>query len=419
MRKILVVDLCLFGQSGGGHTEFYFMNILSIFSKHYDVVYACCGSNKRLRENIERENLQNSLKNCQVLDIDVTLSDKIFRRLLLLFDKFIPKIPGINDIQFSSLINLTIVKRLMANLGEEIPVFFPYTDSIVPAVPRFISSCFFPHTWAGLHIMPSYQLKITQGMAKSRGLFYREQNFLLPSCKSILVLHPIYQRFFEKRFRRLNCFYFPELVDITEKDKNYVHVNHELLNSIKEKAKGRRIISILGNIMPRKNLPLFLESTSKLSPEQYFVLVLGKVKFELQPADTDKIDFFQKYLIHNSHIDTNYFIQNETEFSALIQLSDIIFCHYQDFPFSSSILTKAMAHGKPVIVNQGYLMEKIINQYQWKMALPGKADIIAAAIEKFTASGDRIPNSAYTSFLQDHSLEKFESCLIQACKNLQ
>lgn len=53
------------------------------------------------------------------------------------------------------------------------------------------------------------------------------------------------------------------------------------------------------------------------------------------------------------------------------------------------------------------------------MALPGKADIIAAAIEKFTASGDRIPNSAYTSFLQDHSLEKFESCLIQACKNLQ
>ncbi|MFM2063185.1 MAG: hypothetical protein RLZZ507_2855 [Cyanobacteriota bacterium] len=418
IRKILLVDLCLLGEKGGGHSEFYFMNILSILSNHNDIVYACCSNNKTLRENIERENL----KNCQVIDIDVTLSDKIIRRLLLLLDTFIPKIPGMTYLRFSSLINLTIVKRLIANLGEEIPVFFPHTDSMMPAVPTFISRFFLPKKWAGLHILPSYQLAITDGREKSRKRFYAEKNFLLPSCQAILVLHPLYQRFLAKRFKGLTSFYLPELVSINPTVKNHNYINTELLLYIKENSKGRKIISILGNLTPRKNLPLFLESVSKLSSEKYFVLVLGKIKIPqsitLDP-EMDRIEDWMKMLNHNSYIDIDYYIKNEEEFSELIQLSDIVFCHYKSYPFSSSILTKTMAHHKPVIVDKGYLMEKIINKYNWKIAVEGEPNAIAQAIENLIDTDFQVKDSSYSSFIEDHSLESFQSVILQACKTLQ
>lgn len=417
MKKILLVDLSILGPEGGGHSEFYFMHILDTLSNQNDIVYACCSNNQRLRQNIERGNF----KNCQVIDIDVKLADKIFRRFLLLVDKFLlPKIPGMHLIRFSSLINLTIVKRLIANLGEEIPVFFPYTDAIIPSVPRFISRFFFPNRWAGLHIIPSYQLEITDGIVKSRIRFNAEKNFLLPSCQAILVLHPLYQRFLTKRFKGLTCFYLPELVDTKPKSKN--NINTELLRHIKENAQGRKIVSMLGNITPRKNLPLFLESVSKLSSDKYFILVLGKIKIPQSSAlnqEMDKIDHHIKLLKYNSHIDINYYIENEAEFSELLQLSDIVFSHYNRYPFSSSILTKAMAHRKPVIVDKGYLMEKIIKKYNWKVAVEGDPNAIAQVIENLIETDFKVGEFSYSSFIKDHSIEHFQSVIIQSSTILQ
>lgn len=416
MKKILVVDLCILGAKGGGHSEFYFMNILSILSNHNDIVYACCANNQRLRDNIERENF----KNCQVIDIDVTLSDKIIRRFLLLVDKFIPKLSGMNYIRFSSLINLTIVKRLMRSLGEEIPVFFPNTDSIIPAVPILISQLFFPKQWAGLHILPSYQLRRTDGREKSRIRFNAEKNFSLPSCKSLLVLHPLYQRFFRKRFPGLSCLYLPELVDFNPISKNKINnnINTKLLSEIKQNAQGRKIISVLGNLTPRKNIPLFLDSVSKLSSDKYFVLVLGTIKVAKSSClqqEIEKIDFHKKQLAQNYYIDINYYISNEDEFSELIQLSDIVYCHYTSYPFSSSILTKAMSHCKPVIVAKGYLMEKIVDKYNWKVSVADDPHDIVQAIENIVDTNFQIESSNYTNFMQDHSIEKVESVIIQTC----
>jgi glycosyltransferase involved in cell wall biosynthesis len=264
-------------------------------------------------------------------------------------------------------------------------------------------------------------MSVTAGQHQSRSHFYAENNFQLSSCKGILVLQPLYRRFFNLRFKELSCLYLPELIDLEAlKHKDNIQ-NDELLLTIKAKSQGRKIVAMLGNITPRKNLSLFLESATKLDAEKYFILVLGKLRIQQSPSlavEQEKLNSYRCFLSQNSYMDTEYFIKNEQEFSQLIEISDILFNHYKDYPFSSSIVTKAMAHRKPVIVDKGYLMEKVVNQYNWRVAVEENADAIARAIKDIIEGNYVVPEASYQSFMADHSPERFKSVLLQACEAL-
>ncbi|MEQ8538030.1 MAG: glycosyltransferase [Coleofasciculus sp. D1-CHI-01] len=416
IKKILLIDLCILGENGGGHAEFYFMNILSMLTQEYDLVYACCANNELLKKNIEKINIENT----KVIDIEVKLIDKILRRFLMFIDSFLNKIPLKKYIKFASLINLITVRRIMSNLDRKTPVFFHHTDSMMPAVPVEISRFFFPKQWIGLLITPSYKLKITDGHEKSRLRFNAEKNFSLHSCKAILVLQPLYQRFLIKRFKHLNCLHLPEIINTISFESN--DINQGLLNQIAQASQGKKIVSLLGNLTPRKNFPLFLESVSKLDLNKYFILVLGKLKLpQKSDQDLEKYNLFineligkQERLAQSSYIDINYFIKNENEFSALINLSDIVYLHYKNFPFSSNILTKVMAHGKPVIVDKGFIMQKTVNKFNWKTAVEGDAQSIATKIEELARLSPAIENQSILHFLQEHSFEKIKKILVQS-----
>lgn len=416
MKKIFLIDLAFLGSSWGGHNETYFMKILSILTKHDYFVYTICGDSQRLKENVERDNINN----CQIIDIKITFLDKVFRRLLLSIDEFLPPLPKIRYIQFSSLINLITIKKIINNIDDEIPVFFAYTDSIIPALPKIITHFFMPKKWLGLCIVPSYQFSLNSNRMAGRVRFYAEKNFSLPSCKGILALNPLYQKFFSKRFKNLNCFYLPELIDIEPRNL-FIFNNHPLIQSIKEKAGDRKIISIIGNLTPRKNLLLFLESMYNLEHEKYFILVLGKLRvINSYPSEEElnKINVFIKLLSNNSWIDIDYHIKNEDEFAQLIDLSDVLFLHYKKHPFSSNILVKAIAHRKPVIVSKGYLMEKMVKKYNWKIATESSPIEIAKACEYLTMNNFEVDESSYLSFMNDYSYKRFESVIVEACSQL-
>jgi glycosyltransferase involved in cell wall biosynthesis len=74
-----------------------------------------------------------------------------------------------------------------------------------------------------------------------------------------------------------------------------------------------------------------------------------------------------------------------------------------------------MAHCKPVIVDKGYLMEKILNKYNWKIATSGDYRSIADAIEHLIDTNYQVESSSYRKFIEDHSIEKFQSVIIQTC----
>lgn len=418
MQKILLVDFAFVGSHGGGHSEFYLMKILSILSSNGYYVYLCTANNNQLKENIELEKIEN----CGILDLKLKIIDKIARRFLLGIDLFFSKLNLLKYTRFASLINLMSVKRLITDLGENIPVFLAHTDSMMPAVPTFISRFFMPNRWIGLCILPSYQSKLQFGLKQSRLTFNAEKNFALPSCKAVFVLHPLYQIFFNKRFKNLHCLYLAEFLVFHQFHSNFEGINEGLLKQIQEEAKGKKIISMLGNITPRKNLTLFLESVAKINPSKCFIVVLGKLK-EKGEAEykqkIEKINYYKHLLDNNFYIDTDYFISNEKEFCALIQLSDILFLHYDKHPFSSNILVKAMAYKKPALVSKGYLMESTVNRYNWKTATESNPKAISQAIEKLINSSFKIDESNYLEFMHVHSSEQITSTILQACKTLQ
>lgn len=401
MKKILLVDFCTWR----GHHEVYFMRILKILVVHGYFVYASCTENQDLRRNID----QQSLDNCQVVDVRLTLVDKILIWILTKADLLLSAIPIRLSLKFSTLISLVKIKRLVANLARagDLLVFFPYADAIMPAVPTALARFFFPSRWVGLYMLPSYKSEVYWGKQEALRRFYAERNFSLPSCQAVLVLHPLFERFLVTRFRQINCYYLPELV-YTEQDPN-----SDIVNEIKRQANGRKIISMIGSVVPKKNPLLFLNTVSLLRPNQFYYVMVGL----LDPAQFPARELDVMYELINkvakaAYIRLDYYIPTEEEYNSLFAASDIVFLNYQAHPFSSNALIKAMALGKPVIVSKGYIMEQIVREYDWPIATSYNPEDIAQIID--TPGELTIEKEQVARLANDFSDQKFERIILNA-----
>ncbi len=54
----------------------------------------------------------------------------------------------------------------------------------------------------------------------------------------------------------------------------------------------------------------------------------------------------------------------------MIDAADVVFCAFDDFPFSSNTLTKAAVFEKPVVVSEGYLMAERVRSYRTGEVVP-------------------------------------------------
>ncbi|WP_310430225.1 glycosyltransferase, partial [Chamaesiphon sp. VAR_48_metabat_135_sub] len=391
-----------------GHHEIYFKNILLTLNKDNYFVYAVCADNMALRQWMADMNLQN----CQILDVKLSSIDKILLKVVAAIDNILLKLSIESPFQYLSIGTPLCAKSLFKQIGKQIPVFFAHADSAIPAVPLWLAKIFLPNSWIALSIQPSYQAAISIGKHKSRQRFASEQLFALPSCKAVLALHPIYQNFFEKRFKQSKFLVFPEIVDVEISEKS------EIADRIQNLAGGRKIISTIGSLLPKRNLKLFLESARKLDSSEYFILVVGR--FPKQGYSTAEIEYIQKLLLNfstNSYIDLDYYIPDETEFNKLLAISDLIYLQYKDHSCSSNILSKAIELRKPILVNSGYLMEKVVRTYDWEAIVPEDPEIIAKEIinlvHNFTINEEK-----YSQFLSDYNAENNRLAICKALEFL-
>jgi glycosyltransferase involved in cell wall biosynthesis len=404
MKTVLLIDV----STWKGHHEIYFKNILLTLSKNNFFVYAACDDNIALRKWVEELNLQN----CQVMDVKLSNLDKILLKVVAAIDNMLLKLSIESPFQYLSIGTPLCAKSLFKQIGRQVPVFFAHADSAIPAVPTWLAKLFLPNSWIALCIQPSYQAAISIGKHQSRQRFAAEQLFALPSCKAVLTLHPVYQSFFEKRFKQAKFLVFPEIVDIEISEKS------EISARIQDLAAGRKIISIIGSLLPKRNLKLFLESAQKLDTNEYFILVIGR--FPKQGYSAAEIEYIQKLLLNfsdNSYIDLDYYIPEETEFNKLLDISDLIYLQYKDHSCSSNILSKAIELRKPIIVNSGYLMGKVVKTYDWQAIVPEDPEQIAKQmmnlVHNFTINEEK-----YSQFLKDYDPENNRLAIYKAVELL-
>jgi glycosyltransferase involved in cell wall biosynthesis len=81
-------------------------------------------------------------------------------------------------------------------------------------------------------------------------------------------------------------------------------------------------------------------------------------------------------------------IPDDAQFNGLVNICDVIFAMYENFPHSSNLVTKAAAYGKKLLVSTGGYMEEVVNQYELGDAVSAEdVPAVLFALSRLTADG--------------------------------
>jgi hypothetical protein len=214
---------------------------------------------------------------------------------------------------------------------------------------------FGPHNWIGLYFHPTHLRNSSQGETESMAT---DSIFKMNSCKAIAVLD---EGVGEKLHKLISkpIITFPDITNTLHND-----ATSKLGLEILEKAKGRRVISILGMQSRRKGVLSLIEIAKDCVNENVFFLFGGPLD---EPTYSEKELSSLLQFIASKPKNCFFCLQHlkdGPEFNDLIKLSDLVYAVYLNFPHSSNLLVKAAFFAKPVLVSDEYYMGEQVEKYQ-------------------------------------------------------
>jgi glycosyltransferase involved in cell wall biosynthesis len=137
-----------------------------------------------------------------------------------------------------------------------------------------------------------------------------------------------------------------------------------MVENIKNRARGRKIIFIGGVIGGQKNITSWCGLIQEMDPAEWYFVQIGEVILDSFSAK-DLIAYIRLLLaIPENVFILDSYIGDESVFNELIIASDVIFAAYRNFSRSSNMLAKAAIFRKPILVSDGGLMGEKVKHYQ-------------------------------------------------------
>lgn len=201
----------------------------------------------------------------------------------------------------------------------------------------------------------------------------------LKRCKSIFTLDEDRVGWIESRFPQARTTWLPDFAQLTWKDG-------AVAKAIREKARGRPVVLLIGRISERKGLSLYLKLSRNVSFQNVLFALVGKCELQgLSPQ-------LRKEVVEDFQLQENAFfygeeIDSEEEYNQVIKISSIVWLIYPGFTNSSNTLTKAGSFNVPCVA----LSDSLI--------------------------GERVAKYALGSVVPDPSYESVERILIQALED--
>lgn len=246
-------------------------------------------------------------------------------------------------------------------------VFFPWLDDYLsPYLTPLIVDRFFSYSWAGLYLTPSHLLSGETYLPILRKPISVYSLIESSNCKGIALLHEIEAESLQHRFNK-PVVTFPDITDEVSPAEDF-----EVAHLVLQKAAGRTVIGLIGGITCRKGVMTLLRVAKAAKDKNWFFVFAGELyEREIPRKDLDEINDFilsspKNCLFHLERI------PEESQFNALINACNIIFAAYDNFPYSSNLLTKAAIFEKPVIVSKGYCMAKRVETFRMGISIPEK-----------------------------------------------
>jgi glycosyltransferase involved in cell wall biosynthesis len=359
----------------GGHHLMY----LRLFSKAllelgYQVIACasdCENLNKCLVEQLEHS--PELIQNFQTVEIFEKPSIRLLDRISL---------QPLNVLSRWYQAKKTIGQVILSIGYEPDLVIFNWVDSYLSRyIPAFLIDIIFPYSWFGIFFQPKLENVVDQRN------FNFHKIFQALYCKGVGVLDEDQQSKLQAQLNK-RVMTFPDITDETRPDDNFFVVS-DIIN----KAKGRKIIGLLGSLNKRKGLLTLLRASQQPDNDKYLFAFVGQLSQYMLKAD--ELEYIQNLEKQNPSNCYFYFerIPEESQFNALVNTCDILFAAYENFPYSSNILTKASVFNKLLIGSNGYCIGKRIHQFQLGLTIEeGNVDQCSNAI--YSLCDDLLSSSA-------------------------
>jgi glycosyltransferase involved in cell wall biosynthesis len=229
--------------------------------------------------------------------------------------------------------------------------------------------------------------------------------FTMPNFRGSCFLVKEASSIFSNRFPHK---VFATLPDVT--DSEQLPAPSSLMTKIIERSRERTIVFSGGSLDVRKGLSTLVRVINQASASEFFFLLVGRLYWESFDTETE---ILVRSLIENppenvfTHLD---FVEDEREFNSLMGLADIIYAVYNNFPYSSNMLSKAAHLERPLIVSDGYEMGKRVKEYGLGITVPeADADAITKALSGLRQR--KFSPANFASYRKDHSFDALKGVL--------
>lgn len=234
----------------------------------------------------------------------------------------------------------------------------------------------FDYPWAGLYVTPVLRLKRNSWRKINR--LIKLQIFKgVKNCQGIAILDEGTYMQTQSFFNDRKVFVLPDVTD-----ERMPLLLPEKFSKIQEEAGGRTIIGMVGLLQKRKGWLNFLRAIPAMDPEKCFFLTAGYLNLQDYTEEEQlEINRLMTSLEGtNCHFELDY-IDDPAEVNAYIALCDVIYLCYENFYYSSGIMTKAASLNKFMVVTKGYCMGERVEKYGLGLtAKEGDLDEIISAL---------------------------------------
>jgi len=293
-------------------------------------------------------------------------------------------------------------------------VLFPFLDQklISYGVHQKIVDFLFPFPWSGLYVAPlGFRSSKTGSLTTPRDLRYLSL-FKAKNFKSLGILDEGIHQEISKILSPKPVEVFPDVVMDPLKEPI---ATSKGISEMTSKARGRKIVLLIGEISKKKGINEFLELSNQCSHLPFFFVVAGPLD-DKSTLGNDLVDL-QGRLSESSPTSNQYFhlerIERNQDYDAWVKAADYIYAYYPSYYYSSNTLTKAALYSKPALVNFAGLLGQRVQKYQTGVPTTGNAgsqvkDLLF--LDQLTTQGFFKPQY-FQSYLANHSFERLKNSL--------
>jgi glycosyltransferase involved in cell wall biosynthesis len=176
---------------------------------------------------------------------------------------------------------------------------------------------------------------------------------------------------------------FPDITDDEHRP------DHALKHRLRKFAGCKPLVVLAGYMGPWKGATLLARVSVMPGAADLCFAFAGILPLETYSAENRRI--LERCMSHsrNSLFHLGRVPDGEC-YNALVDAANVVFCAFEDFPFSSNTQTKAAILERPVIVSEGHLMAKRVRDYRLGEIIPQSDPIAAlAAIRRITNNYSR------------------------------